>query len=84
MALWIARRLYRGRGVAAAYWFLSCLTGLVLIGAIIVYAANHPAPPPFPGIRILSTARIISGLFLVFTWIVLIVDSIAARRVPER
>jgi hypothetical protein len=79
-SLWIAHRLRRGTGVVAAYSFLGSITGLVLIGFLIQLVAGYGQAPPFPGMRVLSVARIASGLYLLFAWVVLLWETLSRSR----
>jgi hypothetical protein len=75
-SVWIARRLSRGKGALAAYSLLGILTGLVGIGALIQLTRGYPETTPFPGMRALSIARIVSGAYLIVLWIAVIRDSV--------
>jgi len=79
-SLWIAHRLNRGTGVVAAYSLLGLITGLVLIGFLIQLVVGYRETPPFPGMRVLSIARIASGLYLLFAWVVLLWESFSTSR----
>jgi len=77
--LWIARRLSRGAGVAAAYWLLGILSGLVVIGAMIQMTGSYPETKPFAGMQLMSAARAASGLYVLLVWGVLVRDSVLKR-----
>lgn len=79
---WIARRLSRGRGIIAAYVLLGCVSLLVLIGAVLQLAGSYPEAPPFPGREEMSIARIASGVYLLFAWVMVIWDSLREHKFP--
>ena len=72
--IWI--RLRQGKGVVAAYGFLSLLTAMIGIGAIIEASGGYPPQPDFPGWRILYVARVGSGLFVIMAFIVIVTESL--------
>jgi hypothetical protein len=78
-AVWIGRRLSRGAGVVAANAFLGCLSALVLIGTLMALTGGYPAATPFPGMKVMSTARAISGLYVLVAWVVLVWETLARR-----
>jgi hypothetical protein len=81
-SLWIARRLSKGKGVVAAYSLLGILSGLVGIGALIQLTRGYSEPAPFPGMRALSIARIVSEVYLIVLWAAVIRDSVRGAGQP--
>ncbi len=74
---WIGRRLRRGVGVIAAYACLGSMSGLVLIGAMVQLAGGYPETTPFRGMKVLSVARLVSGLYVVLAWAILVWESLS-------
>ena len=63
---WIAVRLRRGAGIAAALAFLGVLTALVVVGATIQLSiGSEPGPPVIPA---LAVARLATGAWVVVAW----------------
>ena len=77
-ALLIGRSLHRGRGFGAAYAYLSVLTGLIVVGAILQSVSGEPNGPQPEGV--LQIARLMSGGYLLLMWVVVVWDSSPSRR----
>jgi len=71
-AAWIGWRLWGGAGVVAAYGFLGLVTASALLGAVIQIAIGAPSTPPFPGMRMLLAARLVSAVYVLVAWLVLV------------
>ena len=69
---WIGWRLRHGNGVVAAYACLGSISGLVLIGAMVQLAHGCPETTPFRGMKALAAARLVSALYILLAWVILV------------